>query len=219
MARVPEKVRQGQRQDARQAPQHDDDQSVLPGEADRRVGCAEKPQDRIQEQAYEDRISYCQKHRSVCAERADFPCGAVLFSSHQPGYQASAADAEQVGKRDVEHDHGQGDRRRRHHIGVAGSSDEKGIYHVVDQIDELADDRRHSHGCKRLQNGRFRKQLIFADCIIMLCHCVSPGCLKSGRAPVRFYNYRSVLGLTLPHTCASGRSFSSFPRQRASPSY
>ena len=89
-----------------------------------RVGCAEKLQDRIQEQAYEDRISYCQKHRSVCAERADFPCGAVLFSSHQPGYQASAADAEQVGKRDVEHDHGQGDRRRRHHIGVAGSSDE-----------------------------------------------------------------------------------------------
>ena len=72
---------------------------------------------------------------------------------------------------------------------------------------------------KRLQNGRFGKQLIFADCIIMLCHCVSPGCLKSGRAPVRFYNYRSVLGLTLPHTCASGRSFSSFPRQRASPSY
>ena len=72
--------------------------------------------------------------------------------------EASAADAEEVGQRARHQEHREYQRRRGDHVGIVGPTDEPGVRHVVNQGDQLADNRGNRHGQQRLWNGHRFKQ-------------------------------------------------------------
>lgn len=100
---------------------------------------------------------------AVNAEGADFPGFLRFPDAHQPGEQTAAADAEQIGQRGDHHHQGQRQGGGGHHIGIACAADEEGVHHVIDQVNQLADDRGNGHGYQCFRDRRGRKEFLLAD--------------------------------------------------------
>ena len=104
--------------------------------------CAQNGQQRRQEQQHQQAVG-----------RSD-PCGApeteggaasglfAVADAETAGDQTGSADAEEIGKRGQKDEQGHGDSRGGHLIRVAELADEKGIRHVVNDGDDLTEDRR-----------------------------------------------------------------------------
>ena len=171
IACVAQQVGQRQRQYAGQAADHGDDDGVAAGIPPGGLRRAQEFQDRVQKHADQQRIGQGDRGRAVQREGAHPPRTVRLPRPHQPRHQTAAADAEQVRQRHVHHHHRQRQRRGRHHVGVARPADEEGVHHVVDQVDHLADDRRHRHRPERPRHRHRGEQLLLAG--LLLAHVQS----------------------------------------------
>ena len=83
----------------RHAAGHYHPQSILRRIQHRIIGSTEEPEQRFHESIAADRIQCGDDYCSVKAERADLFGFFAVPLPHKPGYKASAADAEQIGKR------------------------------------------------------------------------------------------------------------------------
>ena len=154
-------------QDGGQAAQDYNDQRITAGVPDGRVRSTEKTQQGRDKQPDQERIQKSNSGRSVYTESTDTLGLIGSVGTHQARDKAPAADAEQVGQRHIHHDKGQCDRGSGHHIGIACAADKEGIHHVVDQIDQLADDGGYCHGEQGTGHGRFGKQCALVDNVFL----------------------------------------------------
>jgi len=153
-------VRAGHGEDDGDVAQDDDQPHVLPGKADRGLGRAEKIQNGIHERPDEQRIEQGDRDGGVKAEGAHALGVAAAAGADEPRDEAAAADAEEIGKGDGHHEDGERERDGGRLVGVARHADVDGVHHVVDEVDELADDRGHRHGGQSLRDGHGFKQLL-----------------------------------------------------------
>lgn len=150
----PEKMGQHLGQDGGNAADDNHDQRIAAGIADGCVGSAQKAQQRIQKNTDQQGIDSTDANGAVNAEGTDFPCFLRFPDAHQPGEQTAAADAEQIGQRGDHHHQGQRQGGGGHHVRVACAADKESIHHVIDQVDQLADDRWNGHRQQRFRNRR-----------------------------------------------------------------
>ena len=158
-AGVSQQVRHGQSQDGRGGADDNHVQGVLARKINRSIGGAQKAQDLVHEKPSHGCVDQADQQRAADGIGADLAALVVSLLAHEPGDQTAAAHAEEIGKGHVQHGKRQGHGRRRHHIRVAGSSNEKSVYNIIDKIDELADDGGDPQGGQRPRNGHLFKQL------------------------------------------------------------
>ena len=180
-------MRQRHGQNARKAACNHNQQGITAGIINRRIRCAEESEDRIDEDTDQKGIQRRNRHRAIHAQCADMPGILMSSGSHEPGHMASAANAEQIAQCGIHHHHCQREAGCSHHIGISCSANEKGIHHVVDQIDGLTDHGGYGHGQQGFGNGNTAEQFIFADpclfhCTIFLLLCkIIPAQLQCSR--------------------------------------
>ena len=141
-------------QQRRQRADDDDGNEILPRVADRIFARAEQIEQRVHERKAEQGEDQCAPRCHHEAERRGAARLVLLTPAEQLHDQIAAAHAEEVGKAGDHQKHRRHQCRRRDHVGVIGLADEPGVGQIVDQHDQLADDRRHGHNCQRLKDRR-----------------------------------------------------------------
>ena len=153
--------------------------------------CPEQHQDGIHEHAHDE----C-KHRGdpdgkiqrkrACSSRLIYP-----LLPEKPGDKRASADPRKAGKAEGNIKYGQDQRSSCHHVRIIRPAHIKCIRHIIDQYDDLTDDRRHDHRPQCGTYGHIFKhviafmillRLIFL-CLILLCLFQFPHTLFSQIAP------------------------------------
>ena len=91
------------------------------------------------------------------AEGGRLLCLLMVPRSQAAGHQAGTADAKQIGQPGKKHEHGHTQGNRSHLVRIPDLSDEKGVRHVVNHRNQLADHRRNDQRDHRTADRRIFK--------------------------------------------------------------
>lgn len=104
--------------------------------------CAQNGQQRRQKQQHQQAVGRSDPGGAPETEGRAVPGLFAVADAETAGDQTGSADAEEIGKSGQKDEQGHGDGRGGHLIRVAELADEKGIRHVVNDGDDLTEDRR-----------------------------------------------------------------------------